>query len=152
MQWLNRAFLAGRVSHGDAIFDGPVRRFPFRDGGGLFLIRFRVDHMTLDYREGWPRIENLAAQAEFRNQGMTVKVLSADVGELKVDSAQARFADFKNGELEVHAAAHGDASAAVHYLAATPLDAMAEHAFSSVEAKGPLKTAVDLFFPFGRLR
>ena len=148
LQWLNRAFVAGHVSHGDAIFDGPVRRFPFRDGGGLFLIRFRVDHMTLDYREGWPKIENLAAQAEFRNQGMYVKVSGADVGELKVDSAQARFADFNNAELEVHAAAHGDASAAVHYLAATPLDAMAEHAFSNVEAKGPLKTAIDLFFPF----
>jgi uncharacterized protein (TIGR02099 family) len=147
-QWLNRAFLAGHVSHGDAIFDGPVRRFPFRDGGGLFLIRFRVDHMTLDYREGWPKVENLAAQAEFHNQGMYVKVLSADVGELKVDSGQARIADFNSAELEVHAAAHGDAAAAVHYLAATPLDAMADNAFSNVEAKGPLKTAVDLFFPF----
>jgi uncharacterized protein (TIGR02099 family) len=148
LQWLNRAFVAGHVSHADAIFEGPVRRFPFREGGGLFLIRVRVDHMVLDYREGWPRIENLAAQAEFRNQGLDVKVVSADVAELKVDSAQARFADFRNGELEVHAAAHGDASAAIHYLAATPLDEMAEHAFSSIEARGPLKTGVELFFPF----
>ena len=148
LEWLNRAFVAGHVPHADAIFDGPVRRFPFRDGGGLFLIRFRVDHMTLDYREGWPRIENLAGQAEFRNQGMDVKISGADIGEIKVDSAQARFADFGNGELDVHAAAHGDASAGVHYLAATPLDAMAENVFSSIEAKGPLKTVVDLHFPF----
>jgi uncharacterized protein (TIGR02099 family) len=147
-EWLNRAFVAGQVPHAEAIFDGPVRQFPFRDGGGLFLIRLRVDHMTLDYREDWPRIENLAAQAEFRNQGMDVKVLSADVAELKVDAGEARFADFNSGELEVHAAAHGDASAGIHYLAATPLDAMAEHAFSSIEARGPLKTVVDLFFPF----
>jgi uncharacterized protein (TIGR02099 family) len=148
LEWLNRAFIAGHLSHGDAIFDGPVRRFPFRDGGGLFLIRFRVDHTILDYREDWPRIENLAAQAEFRNQGMEVKVAGAEVAELKVDSAVARFMDFRNGELEVHAAAHGDAAAAVHYLAATPLDAMAEHAFSNVQAKGPLKGGIDLFFPF----
>ena len=113
VEWLNRAFVAGHVPHADAIFDGPVRQFPFRDGGGLFLIRLRVDHMILDYREGWPRIENLAAQAEFRNQGMDVKVVAADVGELKVDAAQARFADFNSGELEVHAAAHGDASAGI---------------------------------------
>jgi uncharacterized protein (TIGR02099 family) len=148
LEWLNRAFVAGHVPHADAIFDGPVRRFPFRDGAGLFLIRLRVDHMILDYREDWPRIENLAAQAEFRNQGMDVKVLGADVAELKVDGAQARFADFNSGELEVHATAHGDASAGIHYLAATPLDAMAEHVFSSIDAKGPLKTGVDLFFPF----
>jgi uncharacterized protein (TIGR02099 family) len=148
LQWLDRAFVAGHVSHGDAIFKGPVRQFPFRDGSGLFLIRFRVDHLTLDYSEGWPRIENLAAQAEFRNQGMTVKVASAAAADLKIDSAEARLVDFRNGELEIHAAAHGDAADALAYLAATPLDAMAEGCFSSVEATGKLKTGVDLFFPF----
>jgi uncharacterized protein (TIGR02099 family) len=148
LQWLDRAFVAGHVSHGDAIFRGPVRQFPFRDGSGLFLIRCRVDHLTLDYSEGWPRIENLAAQAEFRNQGMTVKVSSAAAADLKIDSAEARFADFKNGELEIHGAAHGDAKDALKFLTATPLDAMAEHAFSSVDAVGDFKTALDLFFPF----
>jgi len=148
LDWLNRAFVAGHVSHGDAIFMGPVRQFPFRDGGGLFLIRFRVDHLVLDYREGWPRIENLAAQAEFRNQGMSVRVTSAAAGALKVDSAEARFVDFSNGELEIHAAARGDAADALNYLAATPLDALAEHAFSGAEGSGALKSTVDLFFPF----
>ena len=148
LQWLDRAFVAGHVSHGDAVFNGPVSRYPFREGGGLFLIRFRADHMVLDYQPGWPRIENLAVLAEFRNQGLDLKVSNAELGQLKVESAQARFADFGNSELEVHAAARGDASAALHYLAATPLDAMAEHAFSGVEAKGDLKTQVDLFFPF----
>jgi uncharacterized protein (TIGR02099 family) len=148
LQWLDRAFVAGRVQHADAVFDGPVRGFPFREGGGLFLVRCRVDHMILDYREDWPRIENLSAQAEFRNQGMDVKVSSAEVADLKVDSGEARFADFDSGELEVHAAAHGGAAAAVHYLASTPLDAMAEHAFSSVQATGSLKAGIDLFFPF----
>ena len=90
--------------------------------------------MTLDYRQDWPRIENLAAQAEFRNQGMSVKVTSALVGLVKVDSADVRFVDFKTGEMEVHGAAHGDAADALGYLAATPLDALAEKGFSSVEA------------------
>jgi uncharacterized protein (TIGR02099 family) len=148
LQWLNRAFVAGHLSHADAVFDGPLNKFPFRDGGGLFLVRFRVDHVTLDYQDGWPRIENLAAQAEFRNQGMALKVSSAELGQIRVDSADARFADFARGELEVHAATHGDASAVLHFLAATPLDAMAEHAFSNIEATGPMKSAVDLFFPF----
>jgi uncharacterized protein (TIGR02099 family) len=148
LEWLDRAFVAGRVSHGDATFMGPVGQFPFRDGSGLFLIRFRVDHLTLDYSEGWRRIENLTAQGEFRNQGMTVKVASAATADLKIDLAEARFADFGNGELEIHATAHGDAADAVSYLAASPLDAMAEGGFSGVEATGKLKAGLDLFFPF----
>jgi uncharacterized protein (TIGR02099 family) len=148
LQWLNHAFISGRVSHADAIIQGPVDRFPFREGGGLFLIRARIEHMILDYRADWPRIENLSALAEFRNQGLTVKVMSALIGDLKVDSATVRFVDFANGEMEIHGAAHGDASDALHYLAATPLDELAEHGFSSVEAQGALKCGIDLFFPF----
>jgi uncharacterized protein (TIGR02099 family) len=125
-----------------------VRHFPFRDGSGLFLIRFNVEHVTLDYRQDWPRLENLAAQVEFRNQGMSAKVTSALAGSVKVDSAQVRFVDFKNGEMEVHGAAHGDAADALGYLAATPLDALAEKGFSSVLGTGAVRCDLDLFFPF----
>ena len=59
-----------------------------------------------------------------------------------------RFVDFKNGEMEVHAAARGDAADALGYLAATPLDDLAERGFSGVQATGALQCAVDLFFPF----
>ena len=67
---------------------------------------------------------------------MSVKVTGALVRTLKVDSADVRFVDFKTGEMEVHAAAHGDAADALGYLAATPLDAMAEQGFSSVQGDG----------------
>jgi uncharacterized protein (TIGR02099 family) len=148
LAWLDRAFVAGHLLHADAVLAGPVRHFPFRDGSGLFQARCSIDGMTLDYREGWPRIENLAGHAEFRNEGMTARVISARAGGLIVDSTDARFVDFKNGELEVHAAAHGDANDALQFLRTTPLDAMAEHGFSSAEAKGALKSTVNLFLPF----
>jgi uncharacterized protein (TIGR02099 family) len=148
LAWLDRAFIAGRVPHGDFVFNGPVRHFPFRDGSGLFLIRFRAEHVTLDYRENWPRLENVAAIVEFRNEGMSAKVQSALASDLKIDSGDVRFVDFKTGEMQVHGMAHGDASEALHYLTATPLDALAEQGFSSVEAKGPAKCTLDLFFPF----
>jgi uncharacterized protein (TIGR02099 family) len=148
LQWLDRAFVSGHLPHAVAVFEGPVRHFPFRDGAGLFLIRFNVDHATLDYRQDWARLENVAAQVEFRNQGLSVKVTSALAGPLKVDSAEVRFVDFKNGEMEVHAAARGDAADALGYLSATPLDALADQGFSSVQATGALRCGVDLFFPF----
>ena len=104
LAWLNRAFVAGRVPHAEVIFKGPVRQFPFHDGSGLFLARCNLDGMTLDYQEGWPRIENLTGQAEFRNEGMTARFTSARTGGITLDSADARFADFRSGELKVHAA------------------------------------------------
>jgi uncharacterized protein YhdP len=59
-----------------------------------------------------------------------------------------RFVDFKTAEMQLHAAGSGDAADALAYLRATPLDAIAEHAFSTVEANGPMQAEVDLFLPF----
>ncbi|MDP9082725.1 MAG: TIGR02099 family protein [Pseudomonadota bacterium] len=148
LAWLNRAFVAGRMSRADVLIRGPIRHFPFRDGAGIFLARCALEGVTLDYGDGWPRLENLVAHAEFRNEGLTAHFLSGRIGDIPVAAADARFADFKTGELKVHVTAGGDAADALTFLRATPLDASAEHAFSGVEAKGPLRSNIDLFLPF----
>lgn len=147
LAWLNRAFLGGHL-RATVIFQGPVRNFPFRDGSGIFLARCSIDGMTLDYSEGWPPAENLNATAEFRNQGMSAHLSQAHVGELALESADAHFPDFSNGELRIHASARGDASSALAYLRATPLEELSDHAFSAFEARGLLQATVDVFLPF----
>ncbi|HEY2782203.1 MAG TPA: YhdP family protein [Steroidobacteraceae bacterium] len=147
LAWLNDAFVAGHL-RASILFQGPVRSFPFRAGGGIFLARCSIEGMTLNYSPGWAPVENLSASAEFRNEGMSARLSGAHIGELKLESGDAKFADFSNGELKVHAVARGDASSALSFLRATPLDEIAEHAFSSVDAAGPLQATVDLFLPF----
>ena len=147
LAWLNEAFLAGHL-RASLLFQGPVRKFPFRDGGGIFLARTTIEGMTLNYSDGWAPAENLTAAAEFRNQGMSARLSSAHIGDLLLESGDARFPDFNSGELRIHANARGDAASALVFLRATPLDAIAEHAFSNVEASGPLEASVDLFLPF----
>jgi uncharacterized protein (TIGR02099 family) len=148
LEWLNRALVAGRMVRASALFQGPVRSFPFRQGGGIFLARCLIEGMTLDYSEGWAPAENLTVTAEFRNEGMSAHMSSAHIGDLMLESGDAHFPDFSNGELRIHVNAHGDTASALAFLRATPLDAIAEHAFSSVEASGPLQAGVDLFLPF----
>ena len=148
LAWLNRAFLAGRMPHADVVIQGPIRHYPFRDGSGTFLARCALEGVTLDYGDGWPRVEGLSAQAEFRNEGMSARFLSGRVGAVPVTAADARFADFKTGELQIHITAAGDAADAMSFLRATPLDAAADHALSGVEANGSMSAQVDLFLPF----
>jgi uncharacterized protein (TIGR02099 family) len=148
LTWLNRAFVAGHLSHADVVLQGPVRSYPFRDGSGVFLARAHIDGLTLDYKEGWPVAQNLAVLAEFRNQGMSVQLSSGHIGNLTVQGGNARFVDFKTAELQLHTTVSGDAADALMYLRSTPLDAAAEHVFSAVEASGPLQAEVDLFLPF----
>ena len=148
LAWLDRAFVAGHLSRAEVVLQGPIKHFPFRDGSGLFLARCALDHMTLDYGEGWPRVENLSAQAEFRNEGLSARLESARIGNIPIASADAQFPDFKTGELHIHVGASGDAGDALAFLQATPLEAAADHAFSGVEARGSMQAKVDLFLPF----
>jgi len=147
-EWLSHAFIAGRVPQADFVLRGPWGHFPFRDGSGLFLARFPTQNVVLNFRDDWPRIEELAVQAEFRNQGLTVQVRHARTGQVEVHEASGTFADFKTGELNVQAHAHTDAAAALGYLASTPLDDLAANAFSRVDAAGPVDADVTLFLPF----
>ena len=146
--WLGRAFLGGHLSHADVVIQGPIKHFPFRDGTGLFLARTHLDGLNLDYKEGWPIAENLSVMAEFRNEGLNVQLSGGHIGNLKVEAGDARFADFKNAELTLHASVSGDAADALGYLQDSPIDAAAEHVFSTVQARGPMSTDVELFFPF----
>ena len=149
LAWLNRALVAGRMPQASVLFKGPVRNFPFRDGSGLFLARCAIEGMTLDYAEGWPPVENLTVAAEFRNAGMSARMSGgARTGAMILESGEAHFPDFDNGELKISGGAHGDAAAALEFLRATPLDAIAEHAFSGVEATGPMQSKFELFLPF----
>lgn len=147
-RWLAQAFVSGHVPHADLVLRGPVADFPFRDGGGLFLVRFPAQDLVLNLHDGWPRLENLSLDAEFRNQGLDVRVRHARTGSLEVEEGTARFADFRTGELEVHARTHADAAEVLRYLAATPLDARVGSAFSRTDASGPLDADVELSLPF----
>jgi uncharacterized protein (TIGR02099 family) len=148
LAWLDRAFVAGHLSRADVVLQGPIKHFPFRDGSGLFLANCAIEGMTLDYGEGWPRVENLTAQAEFRNEGLSARFVSGHVAGIPISSADARFPDFKAGELEIHVSASGDAGDALAFLRQTPLDPAANYAFSGVEAKGSMQSKIDLFLPF----
>jgi uncharacterized protein (TIGR02099 family) len=148
LEWLNRAFVAGRMPRADILFQGPVLNFPFRDGSGIFIARCSLEGMTLDYSEGWPPVENLAATAEFRNEGMSAHLVAARIGALALESGDAHFPDFNSGELKIHAVGRGDAGSALTFLRATPLNKIADHAFSGVDATGALHATVELYLPF----
>jgi uncharacterized protein (TIGR02099 family) len=148
LEWLDHAFVAGHLAHADVLFRGPVRNFPFRDGSGLFVARCALDGMTLDYQQGWPPVDSGDVTAEFRNEGMSGEVRRARVGHIEIGASGGRFVDFKTGELEIHATASGDSTAALEYLRATPLDALAEHLFSGIDASGPMQAKIELLLPF----
>jgi len=151
LAWLDGAFIAGRAARGELVFSGPTRSFPFRDGGGEFRITCPVEGLTLNYANHWPRLENAALDVEFHNTGVTGHVTGATLNGLRVESATAEFADFKEGDLTIKARLAGDVGAALGYLQKSPLGATLGATFMNLRGDGPVAADVDLQLPIKHL-
>jgi uncharacterized protein (TIGR02099 family) len=147
LAWLDAMPLAGRAPSGEFVFEGATRNFPFRDGSGEFRISFPVEGMRLHYAPGWPDFENLSADIEFKNAGLTGIVRSAQLNGLKVTNSRAQFVDFKNGELTIDGHAAGDLGDALGYLQKTPVVDSLGSLFADLRGHGPVSAKVNLLLP-----
>ncbi len=88
--WLDRSIVEGRVTRGTALFHGPIDDFAFdKTHNGHFEVVFGVRDVTLDYREGWPRLEDVEAELRFHNNDLAVTIASARVLDSAVRGARA---------------------------------------------------------------
>lgn len=151
LAWLDAAFLAGHAPAGEFVFNGPTDKFPFREGEGEFRISFPVEGMKLHYAEGWPDIETIAADIEFRNAGLTGTIRAGSVNGLAIESGTAQFADFRQAELAIKAQARGDLGSALTYLQSTPVGEVLGRTFMDLRARGDSAVEVDLLLPVTHL-
>jgi len=147
LDWLDRAFTAGTVSTAALELRGPLRAFPFRKNEGLFLIKAHIEGLTLDYQPGWTPATQLVIDAEFRNQGMTAIVRSADVNGMLVKSATGKFLDFRTPELLLEANVEGNLSQALPYLQQSPIGPSLGKPFMALEAQGAIRSTVKFALP-----
>ncbi len=148
MSWLEHAFLAGHVPEARLEFAGETRRFPFRDGGGLFRVRLKYEGIRLHYQDGFSDIENAAGEAEFKNQGFSVHGTTAWIAGLAVSEPVVEMPDFRDADLVAHARADGDVRDALHFLQASPVGPKLGEFFMRIWGQGPLSAHVALDLPF----
>lgn len=151
LAWLDRAFVAGRVSTAELIYRGRTREFPFRNDQGEFVVRGHVEGMTFDYQSGWTPATDLDGEVEFRNEGMAVRSVKARVGDLQIAGASASIGDFKRGDLAIKATASGDLQEGLRFLVASPLGPKLGEYFARLQGQGTATSTVDLRFPLKQL-
>ena len=120
--WLDQAFVAGRIPEAKVSFNGPLNAFPFDQGEGLFATAFSVEGATLNYGRTWPSITGLYADVEFKNAGVTLtgKRGTTAIGG-QIHSGVGRIPDLRVGELEIQGTATAELSELMEFLRASPL-------------------------------
>lgn len=149
-EWLEQALVDGHVESGRLELAGPLNRFPYRDGGGLFETRLTVRDVTLQYRDNWPELRGLAGQVVFNGPGMAIDVSAGQIFDTQIKSGQVGIADFRRPLLAVRAKALGPAGDGLRYLAESDIGRAKAEAIGLVKASGPAQLTLALDIPLSR--
>lgn len=98
IEWLDNALLEGEVREGRLSLAGDLDQWPFREGGGRFDARARVEGARVHFSDDWPDAESLDVAVSFDGPGMALEG-SASLAGNPVDSLAGGIADFRDPRL-----------------------------------------------------
>jgi uncharacterized protein (TIGR02099 family) len=145
--WLDAAFRAGRVTTADVSITGPTKGFPYREGQGVFRARGRATGIRLHYAPGWPELQRVEAEFEFRGPALHAVASRGRVGGVEFTDGEFNSADLREGIFAARGKSATDAGRAIRMLQATPLAPSFGALFPGLSASGPVEGDVALFLP-----
>ncbi|MHB1142536.1 MAG: YhdP family protein [Sulfuricaulis sp.] len=93
LAWMERSFVAGDITEGHLIYDGPIRNFPFRDGSGKFELRGHVRNGVYRFLPGWEPVKQAEVDVAIDGSEVTVvgggKIGKLDATQVVVQSRHA---------------------------------------------------------------
>jgi len=148
LDWLDGAFIGGRVKKADLTLRGPIQKFPFRDNEGLFLITAEIDDLALHYQPGWMDATALQVQAEFRNMGFTATASAGSLNGMTIDNAVGGIADFRDAQLHIKGQVHGNLDQGLRYMQQSPVGPAIGGLFQQTNGKGTMQAQATMLLPF----
>jgi len=148
--WLVHALKEGYVPEGQVLFKGAFEDFPFDNGEGIFVTRFTAQDVVLDYWKGWPQIEELSGEVEFRNQSMNIDVSSGRIIDSKIKGGTVRIDDLPRSRLLVNAEANGPLADVISYLSNSPLGQGKEALLQDLKAQGSSNLSLAINLPISK--
>ncbi len=169
--YLRSAIAAGHASDVRCSVHGDLAAFPFaRAGSGSFSISARLrdgvfnaaprailaagrQASVADVHANalWPEFTHISGLLEFTGSGLRVRGASARVGGASLQQVNLALPDYADPVLSGGGQLRVDAADALRYLRNSPLDAMLDHALTSVRASGAMRGSLNLRLPLSHL-
>ncbi len=150
--WLDAAFLAGRADDVKLRLKGNFDEFPFHESkSAIFQVTARVSGGVLEYAAGWPKIENIEADLNFRGKRMEVVARTATILGVKLARVRAELPELNvvPRVLTVTGEGEGPTSEFLNFVQRSPVGALIDHFTDDVQAQGSGKLALALTIPLG---
>jgi uncharacterized protein (TIGR02099 family) len=147
VQWLEHAIVDGYVPSGNLVFHGDVRDFPFRQGNGVFKVKFDVQRGVLDYGKDWPALQDLDAAVEFNGPSLTITSNKGRILQSKISNTVVKIPDLNSKPLaiEITGDVNGTTQDKADYiLLSPPLRSKFGRFFEEVEVSGDSRLQLDM--------
>jgi uncharacterized protein (TIGR02099 family) len=149
--WLDRAFVAGRVPAAVLRWQGPLRGFPYADGGGRFRAEFELADATIDYAPDWPRLEGLSATVVIDRTRLTSVRNQGTLAGVPLQDAEVGVADLvRDATVEVSNSDIVPLTAVLAFLRASPIARFVGPTLNDITAGGEVAAEVEVRVPIGR--
>ncbi len=147
VEWLDRAFLGGRMPRGVVLFHGRLADFPFDNHEGVFQVSVDVKNVGLDYGAAWPKIEDISAQVNFNGRGMDIDASSGRIFSAQLGPTHVSILDLHHGELQIDGSTQASNADLLHFLNASPLAAHYRDSLAGLTAGGESRLTLSLSLP-----
>lgn len=150
LRWLDAALVDGMARGGRVALGGDLDQWPFRDGGGRFDARVRLDGVTLAFNEQWPAATGLQADVHFDGPGLAMTGMRGTVMDTVVSEATGRIEDFKVAWLDLVLKGGGDAADLRRLVLQSPLYPANRSHLDALSISGPAAIDLRLRLPLKR--
>lgn len=151
--WLQHAFLGGRVESGKAVVEGNLADYPYESGNGTFTVGGVLKDVDFLYAAGWPAIQKANGRLAFSGVSMTVDIDSAELLGVPITSAKGVIPSLSASVpsiLEVQASLSTDFSDAMHFINESPLRDTLGKDMAGLEVTGAMQLKLGLSVPLDK--
>jgi len=149
-EWLDVAFISGQSNDVSLRLKGNLNEFPFTGSqSGVFQVAAKVTEGTIEYANGWPRIESVSGDLLFRGNRMEVNARQATILGARVGPVQAEIPDLLEADkvLIVTGEAEGPTREFLTFIEKSPVNGMIDHFTDTWQAQGSGKLTLKLELP-----
>ena len=143
LNWLDHAFVKGRLNEGKLLFQGRPADFPFTSGEGVFEAMFDMDQLDLNFNPDWPNLTGVKANVLFFQNELQVNLTDGRSGQVKINQAEVTIPDLAESQyLQVQGSLDSGLAETLDYLQRTPLQARVTPVLNALDPNG--KSRIDL--------
>ena len=150
-QWLTRTIRGGVITDGHVTFKGPLKGFPFRNGGGVFQATLHIRHGRYHFLPRWPSARHLAVTVSEHDAQLSVQG-SGVLGGVPVPalSVQAGPLGTPTGRATVRVHAQGGLGDLLHLVLPHVRAGLRATLPATISGAGGARLALALHIPFSR--